>query len=95
MTKTSKTAPKRASKKSAKSAVKNTVKPLYPVSGLKKTASKTLWVAFPVGNTANAYVYSSTLSRDKVRCATRKIVGSPSIDNIRARRVSSYRKMIG
>ncbi len=67
------------------------VKPLYPVSRLSKYASKQLWVAYPTSNPSNGLVYSSSLSRDKVRNATAKLNGA-SIQSISACRVSFYNR---
>lgn len=95
MSRTSKSASKKSSSKAKKASKTSSVKPLYPVSKMKKSTSAKLWVSYPKGNTSNAYVYSSTLSRDAVRNATRKLTGATAIDGIRARRVSSYRKLVG
>lgn len=69
-----------------------TVKALYPVSRLTKNSSSNLWVTFPAGKTSKGLVFSSTLSRDTVRNASRKAFGV-SISAVRSRRVKSFRKV--
>lgn len=69
-----------------------TVKPLYAVSALTKNSNSNLWVVFPSGYTSQGLVYSSTLSRDTVRNASRKVWGMSNINDVRSRRVSSFRK---
>lgn len=79
------------SSKATKVATKS-VKSLYPVSRLTKNSKSNLWVAFPAGNTSRGLVFSSLLTRDAVRTATAKALGTPQND-IRSRRVKSFRKV--
>lgn len=84
-------------KKSTPSASSNTrksvksVKALYAVSALTKNSNANLWVAFPAGKTSKGLVFSSTLTRDKVRNEMSKNTGI-KIQDIRAKRVRSFRK---
>lgn len=78
---------KTASKKAAK-----TIKALYPVSRVTKSTNSNLWVTYPAGNTSKGLVFSSTLTRDAVRNASRKAFGV-NITEVRSRRVKSFRKV--
>lgn len=84
-------------KKSTTSTVKTTtvksttktVKSLYSATTLTKKSNSKLWVAFAAGkNPSTGLVYSSTLSRDTVRNAARKVLGLP-IQSVRSRRVEN------
>lgn len=68
------------------------VKALYSVSRLTKSTNANLWVTFPAGKTSRGLVFSSTLTRDAVRNASRKSFGV-NITEVRSRRVRSFRKI--
>lgn len=83
----------KSSKPASKSAKNSkSVKALYPVSRLTKNSSSNLWVVFPAGKTSKGLVYSSTLTRDAVRNASRKAFGV-DITAVRSRRVKNFRKI--
>lgn len=84
-----KTMPK--AKNSTKGAKKQ-VTPLYKVKQVTKNSDRKLWVAFKKGRPTNGLVFSSVLTRDAVRNATRKIMGLPTISDIRSCRLSTFRK---
>jgi len=68
-----------------------TIKAMYTVSQITNRTNKNLWVAFPAGQTSNGLVFSMSFTRDEVRNAMSKIVGT-NISNIRSQRVSTFRK---
>lgn len=67
------------------------IKAMYRVSEITNRTNKNLWVVFESGNVSNGLLFSMTLTRDQVRNAMSKIVGT-SIHNIRSQRVSTFRK---
>jgi len=75
-------------KPSKKGSKNQEIKPLYKASKLTKNSSKDLWVAFRAGSTpkASGLVYSSTLTRDTVRNAARKVFNT-DMQEVRSRRV--------
>lgn len=74
------------------SATSKSVEPLYSVKRLTKNTKSYLWVAFPANKPSAGLVFSGKLTRDAVRNATAKKIGS-HINDIRARRVKSFRSM--
>jgi hypothetical protein len=76
--------------KTKKSSSKNEIKPMYNASKLTKNSSRNLWVVFPAGTSPknDGLVYSSTLSRDKVRSLCARALNMNTQD-IRSRRVSN------
>jgi len=68
-----------------------TMKPMYKVSEITNRTNKNLWVVFEAGKPDAGLVFSMTYTRDNVRSAMSKLVGT-SIQNIRSQRVSTFRK---
>lgn len=78
--------------KTSTKGAKKQVAPLYKVKQATKNSDRKLWVAFEKSRPTNGLVFSSVLSRDAVRNATRKIMGLPTINDIRSCRLSTFRK---
>jgi hypothetical protein len=67
------------------------IKAMYRVSEITNRTNKNLWVVYEAGNESNGLLFSMVHNRDTVRNAMSKIVGT-NIQNIRSRRVSTFRR---
>jgi hypothetical protein len=67
------------------------MKSMYNVSEITNRTNKNLWVVFQAGHENSGLVFSMVYSRDQVRNAFSKIVGT-NISNIRSRRIKNFRK---
>lgn len=78
--------------KSSTKSAKKEIKPLYKVTAATKNSDRKLWVTFKKGRPTAGFVFSSVLTRDAVRNATRKIMGLPNVNDVRSCRLATFRK---
>jgi hypothetical protein len=70
------------------------LKPICGAAALNPNADQDLWVAYNASNPSRGTVFNATATRDEVRSTFRRIIRAKKIDNVRACRLSHYRKLV-
>jgi hypothetical protein len=68
--------------------------PICGAAALNPNADANLWVAYNASNPTRGTVFAGTATRDEVRSSFRRVIRAKKIDNVRAMRLSNYRKLI-